>query len=71
MKLSFLHFISSVSDKLDLYVSCECAGEGGERGGGGGEDLKLNVSSQLWVLMLCVVQLIMQTLPSKIFWVGV
>ena len=40
-------------------------------GGGGGEDLKLNVSSQLWVLMLCVVQLIMQTLPSKIFWVGV
>ena len=35
--------------------------------GVGGEDLKWNVSSQLWVLMLCVVQLIMQTLPFKIF----
>ena len=52
-----------LGDKLDLHVSCECAREGGE----GEEDLKWNVSSQLWVLMLCVVQLIMQTLPSKIF----
>ena len=39
----------------------------GKEGVGGGEDLKRNVSSQLWVLMLCVVQLIMSTLLFKIF----
>ena len=47
-----------------MYLVSELGKEGV---GGGGEDLKRNVSSQLWVLMLCVVQLIMSTLLFKIF----
>ena len=37
-----------------------------EGGGGGGTEFEMKCL-QLWALMLCVVQLIMQTLPSKIF----
>ena len=29
-----------LGDKLDLHVSCECAGEGEEGGGGGGFEMK-------------------------------